>query len=351
MIDQDVQCPKVESGSAGNQHAGACTPYVRARRRGRSVARVALALAIVAGIAAADEYPTHPIRLLVGFSAGGGLDISCRHWAQRLSTRMGQQVVVENRPGASGELAVRQAMASKPDGYTLVCLSGSNTISSSKPNPPFDILNDVVPVIQMTRFTFALYVNPSLPVKSVAELIAYAKARPGQLNYGSVGTGSTPHLAFELLKIHTGMDIVHVPFKGTAQTASAVMAGDIQVGLDAIAAVKGHFDSGRLRPLAVVSAKRTPSLANLVGMEEAGVAGVDIGAFSGVAAPAKTPRPVIDLLNRHLNSILQEPETRAAFLAQGYDPAGGSPEDFHRVLADEVATWSRVIRAVDIRFE
>jgi tripartite-type tricarboxylate transporter receptor subunit TctC len=122
-------------------------------------------------------------------------------------------VVVENRPGASGELAVRQAMASKPDGYTLVCLSGSNTISSSKPNPPFDILNDVVPVIQMTRFTFPLYVNPSLPVKSVAELIAYAKARPGQLNYGSVGTGSTPHLAFELLKIYTRMDIVHVPFK------------------------------------------------------------------------------------------------------------------------------------------
>ena len=307
--------------------------------------------ALTAGAVTAQSAFKGPLKILVGFSAGGGLDISCRHWAQRLSTRVGQQVVVENRPGASGELAVRQAMASKPDGYTLVCLSGSNTISSSKANPPFDILNDVVPVIQMTRFTFALYVNPSLPIKSVAELIAYAKARPGQLNYASVGTGSTPHLAFELLKIHTGMDIVHVPFKGTAQTASAVMAGDIQVGLDALAAVKGHFDSGRLRPLAVVSAKRTALLPNLVGMEEAGVAGIDIGAFSGVAVPAKTPRSIIDLLNRHLNTILQEPETRATFLVQGYDPAGGSPEDFHRVLADEVATWSRVIRAVDIRFE
>ena len=311
----------------------------------------ALVLAIACGTAFAEEYPTHPVRLLVGFSAGGGLDISCRHWAQRLSIRLGQQVVVENRPGASGELAVKQAIASKPDGYTLACLSGSNTISSSKPDPPFDIVNDVAPVIQMTRFTFALYVNPSLPVTNVAGLIAYAKAHPGKLNYGSVGTGSTPHLAFELLKMHTGMDIVHVPFKGTAQTASAVMAGDIQVGLDAIAAVKGHFDSGRLRPLAVVSAKRTPSLPSLVGMEEAGVTGLDIAAFSGVAAPAKTPRPIIDLLNRQLNSILQEPETRATFLAQGYDPAGGSPEDFRRVLGDEVATWSRVIRAAELKFE
>jgi tripartite-type tricarboxylate transporter receptor subunit TctC len=320
-------------------------------RRKRWIACVVVAIALVSATAAADEYPTHPIRLLVGFSAGGGLDISCRHWAQRLSTRIGQQVIVENRPGASGELAVKQAMASKPDGYTLVCLSGSNTISSSKPNPPFDIVNDVAPVIQMTRFTFALYVNPQVPVKSVAELITYAKARPGQLNYASVGTGSTPHLAFELIKLHTGMDIVHVPFKGTAQTASAVMAGDIQVGLDAIAAVKGHFDSGRLRPLAVISAKRTPSLPSLVGMEEAGVAGIDISAFSGVAAPAKTPRPVIDLLNRHLNSILQEPETRTTFLAQGYEPAGGTAEDFHRVLAEEVATWSRIVRVADIRFE
>jgi tripartite-type tricarboxylate transporter receptor subunit TctC len=206
-------------------------------------------------------------------------------------------------------------------------------------------------VLAIACGTASAYVNPSLPVTNVAGLIAYAKAHPGKLNYGSVGTGSTPHLAFEVLKMHTGMDIVHVPFKGTAQTASAVMAGDIQVGLDAIAAVKGHFDSGRLRPLAVVSAKRTPSLPSLVGMEEAGVTGLDIAAFSGVAAPAKTPRPIVDLLNRQLNSILQEPETRATFLAQGYDPAGGSPEDFRRVLGDEVATWSRVIRAAELKFE
>ena len=317
----------------------------------RWLAGVALMLASLAGAAAMEDYPTRPIKLLVGFSAGGGLDISCRHWAQRLSTRIGQPVVVENRPGASGELAVKQAMASKPDGYTLVCLSGSNTISSSKPSPPFDILKDVIPVIQMTHFTFVLYVNPSLPVKTVAELIAYAKAHPGQLNYGSVGTGSTPHLAFEYLKLHTGIDIVHVPFKGTAQTASAVIAGDIQVGLDAIAAVKGHFDAGTLRPLAVISAKRTPSLPGIVGMEETGIAGVDIGSFSGVALPAGTPRPVVDLLNRHFNAILQEPETRAMFFAQGYEPAGGAPEDFHRVLAADVATWSRVIRAANISFD
>jgi len=324
-------------------------------RAPRGLRRWHLLLLVVAACTfdatAADEYPARPIHLLVGFSPGGGLDISCRHWAQRLSARVGQPVIVENRPGASGELSVKQAMASKPDGYTLVCLSGSNTISASKPNPPFDIRTDLDPVIQMTRFTFVLYVNPSLPVKSLAELVAYAKAHPGQLNYGSVGLGSTPHLMMEVIRQHTGIDIVHVPFKGTAQAAAAVMAGDVQIGLDAPAAVKGHFDAGQLRPLVVVSARRTPLLPNVPGLEEAGLPGLDMGAFSGVAAPAKTPRSIVDLLNRQLNEVLQEPETRALFASQGYEVAGGTPEDFRRTLARDVATWSRVIRDANVRFE
>jgi tripartite-type tricarboxylate transporter receptor subunit TctC len=320
--------------------------------RTRWLAVLALACAFVcATAAAADEYPNKPIHLLVGFSPGGGLDISCRHWAQELSTRLGQPVVVENKPGASGEIAVKAMITSNPDGYTLACLSGSNTISSSKPNAPFDILKDVAPVIQMTRFTFVVYVNPSLPVKTFPELVAYAKSNPGKLNYGSVGIGSTPHLAFEVLKQSMGVNFVHVPFKGTSQAMSAVLSGEVQVGLDAIAAVKQHFDAGQLRPLAVISAKRTPSLPGVPGMDEVGVKGVDINAFSGVAAPAKTPKAVVDLLNRHLNAILREPETRKVFQAQGYEPAGGSPEDFHRVLAQDVATWSKVIRAAAIKFE
>lgn len=311
-----------------------------------------LALLLLAAFTArADDYPSRPIKLLVGFSPGGGLDISCRHWAQRLSERIGQPVVVENRPGASGELSVKQAMVSKPDGYTLVCLSGSNTISSAKPGAPFDIRTDVTPVIQMTHFTFALYVNPKMPVKSFADLRAYASAHPGELNYGSVGTGSTPHLAFELLKLHTGIDIVHVPYKGTAQTTAAAIAGDIQVGLDAIAALKGHFDAGTLRPIAVVSAKRSAALPNVAGMEEADVPGVDIGSFSGVAAPANTPNAVIELLNRHFNAILREPATRAMFATQGYEPAGGSPDDFRRTLARDVEQWARVIREANVKFD
>jgi tripartite-type tricarboxylate transporter receptor subunit TctC len=316
----------------------------------RAMAWVAL-VACTFGASAAEEYPVRPIHLLVGFSPGGGLDISCRHWAQRLSARLGQAVVVENRPGASGELAVKQAIASKPDGYTLVCLSRSNTISASKPNPPFDIRSDVDPVIQMTRFTFVLYVNPSLPVTSFAELVAYAKAHPGELNYGSVGLGSTPHLMFEVIKQQAHIDVVHVPFKGTSQAAAAVMAGDVQVGLDAPAAVKGHFEAGQLRPLAVVSAKRAASLPHVPGMQEAGLPGLDMGAFSGVAAPAKTPRAIVDLLNRNLNEVLKELETRALFAAQGYEVAGGTPEDFRRTLEHDVATWSAVIRAANIRFE
>jgi tripartite-type tricarboxylate transporter receptor subunit TctC len=321
-------------------------------RPARVAALVALGLCICTfGATAADDYPVRPIHLLVGFSPGGGLDISCRHWAERLASRLGQPIVVENRPGASGELAVRQAIAAKPDGYTLVCLSGSNTISASKPTPPFDIRTDVEPVIQMTRFTFVLYVNPSLPVKSFAQLVAYAKAHPGQLNYGSVGLGSTPHLMMEVIKRETGIDAVHVPFKGTAQAAAAVMAGDVQIGLDAPAAVKGYFEAGKLRPLAVVSAKRTPTLPGVPGMDELGEKGVDMGAFSGVAAPAKTPRAIVDRLNRELNAVLQEPETRALFRTQGYEVAGGTPEDFRRTLERDVATWSRVIREQKIQFD
>ena len=321
-------------------------------RRARVAALIAFGLALCTFDAiAADDYPARPIHLLVGFSPGGGLDISCRHWAERLGARIGQPVVVENRPGASGELAVRQAIAARPDGYTLVCLSGSNAISASKPTPPFDIRADVEPVIQMTRFTFVLYVNPSLPVKSFAELVAYAKAHPGQLNYASVGLGSTPHLMFEVIKRDAGIDVVHVPFKGTSQAAQAVMAGDVQVGLDAPAAVKGYFEGGRLRPLAVVAAKRTPTLPDVPGMDELGLKGVDMGAFSGVAAPARTPRAIVDRLNRELNAVLQEPETRAIFAQQGYEVAGGTPEEFRHTLERDVATWSRVIREQNIKFD
>ena len=310
-----------------------------------------LAIALIAPVAAAQDYPSQPIKLLVGFAPGGGLDISCRLWAQKLSARVGQPVVVENRPGASGELAVKQAITAKPDGYTLVCLSGSNPISSAKPNAPFDIRTEIAPVIQMNKFTFVLYMAPSLPIRTVPELIAYAKANPGKLNYASVGTGSTPHLAFEFLKMQTGMDIVHVPFKGTAQTSAAIIAGDVQVGLDAVAALRPHFDAGTLRPIGVVSAKRTSLLPAIPGMQESGVANVDIESFSGVGAPAGTPRAVVDMLNRHFNAILLEADVRAAFAAQGYEVGGGTADDFRRVLAADVDNWSRVIRAANVKFD
>ena len=312
----------------------------------------ALVLAVAAATAALGaDYPSQPIKLIVGFSPGGGLDISCRHWAQRVGARLGQSVVVENRPGASGEIAVKQAIIARPDGYTLVCLSGSNTISSAKPAPPFDIRTDVSPIVQMTHFTFVLYVNPKVPAKTFADLVAYSKAHPGKLNYGSVGTGSTPHLAFEYLKMQTGLDAVHVPYKGTAQTAAAAIAGDIDIVLDAIAALKPHFDAGTLRPIAVVSAKRTPMLPDVPGMQESGVSGVDIVSFSGVAAPPKTPAAIVERLNREFNAVLAEPETRPMFFTQGYEVAGGTPQDFARALADDVGRWSAVIKAAKITFD
>jgi tripartite-type tricarboxylate transporter receptor subunit TctC len=312
---------------------------------------IAAVLLSTAGAVSAADYPSRPIRFVVGFAAGGGLDISCRYWGQKLTARTGQQVIVDNRPGAASELAVKLAMAATPDGYNLLCASPSATILSSKPNPPFDFRTGVAPVIQMTQFAFVLYVNPKTLVNSVKELIAYAKARPGQLNYGSVGTGSTTHLAFELLKQAAGIDVVHVPFKGTAQTSVAVISGEIQVGLDAGAAVKAHFDAGRLRPIGVISAKRSSTLPNVEGMQEAGVAGVNVIAWSGIVAPAKTPKKLIDTLNAHFNAILKEQDVKTFFFNQGYEPAGGTAEEFGRLLAEEVATWSRVIRAAKIRFD
>ena len=316
--------------------------------------RRGFALVLAAALATAAlgaEYPSQPVKLIVGFSPGGGLDISCRHWAQRVGARLGQPVVVENRPGASGEIAVKQVMNARPDGYTLVCLSGSNTISSAKGAPPFDIRTDVTPIVQMTHFTFVLYVNPKVPAKTFAQLVAYSKAHPGKLNYGSVGTGSTPHLAFEYLKMQTGLDAVYVPYKGTAQTAAAAIAGDVDIGLDAIAALKPHFDAGTLRPIAVVSAKRTPMLPDVPGMQESGVSGVDIGSFSGVAAPAKTPSAIVELLNREFNAVLAEPETRPIFFSQGYEVAGGTPREFARMLAEDVGRWSAVVKAAKITFD
>jgi tripartite-type tricarboxylate transporter receptor subunit TctC len=303
------------------------------------------------GTAAAADYPTRPIRFLVGFPAGGGLDISCRFWGQKLTARVGQQAIVDNRPGAASELAVKMAIAAPPDGYTLLCASASTTISSSKPKPPFDMRTDVAPVIQMTQFTFVFFVNPAVPAKSMADLVALAKAKPKQLNYGSVGPGSTTHLAFEVFKLATGVDIVHVPYKGTAQTTAAAIGGEIQVGLDAVAALKPHLDAGRLRPLAVVSAKRSSTMPGVPGMQEAGIAGVNVTGWSGVVAPAKTPKNVIAALNAHYNEILKEADVKANFANLGYETAGGSPQDFGRHLAEEVATWSTVIRAAKITFE
>ncbi|MCC6535775.1 MAG: tripartite tricarboxylate transporter substrate binding protein [Burkholderiales bacterium] len=297
------------------------------------------------------DYPARPIRLVVGFAPGGGLDMSCRYWGQKLTARTGQQVIVDNRPGAASELAVKLVIAAPADGHTLLCTSPSATILSSKPKPAFDIRSAVAPVIQMTQYSFAIYVNPALPVKSMKDLVAYARSRPGQLNYGSVGAGSTTNLAFELIKMATGIDIVHVPYKGTAQTTAAAIGGEIQVGLDAAAAVRPHFEAGRLRPIGVSTLRRSPAQPNLPAMEEAGIAGVNVVGWSGLTAPARTPGERVQALSAHFNAILKEDDVKAQFANLGYETAGGTPQDFGRLLADEVATWSKVIKAANIQFD
>lgn len=332
-----------------NMHPG-CTLVGGSGRNFRGLLFAALWLG-AAGMAAAADYPVKPIRFVAGFAAGGGLDISCRLWAQKLSTALGQPIVVENRPGASSELAVKHVMASPADGYTILCTSASAGISSAKLSPPFDIRTDLAPVIQMTQFTYAFYVSPKMQVKSIAELIAHAKANPGKTNYASVGIGSTPHLAFELFKLATGIDITHIPFKGTSQGSAAIMAGEVQFGLDGASSLKPHFESGRLLPLAVISAQRAPALPDVMSMRDAGIAGVDVISWTGLTAPLKTPRDIVSMLNAQYNTILREPEIKAAFFKLGYETAGGSPEDMARLIAREVDDWSRVIRVAKIQFD
>ncbi len=328
---------------------------IRTRQAAGVIRRATLCAALLASslpaAAVAADFPIKPMRYVLGFAAGGAADLVCRAWGAKLTAATGQQVVVENRPGAASELAIKHVMAAPADGYTLLCTTASAGILSAKLKASFDLRTDLAPVIQMTSSTFVFYISPSLPVKSIQELIAYSKARPGKINYGSVGVGSTTHLAFEVFKQSTGLDIVHIPFKGTAQTSVAVMSGEIQVGLDAATVLKPHFDSGKLRPLAVISARRTPTLPEVVGMQEAGIANVDVVAWNGLTAPLKTPREVIDVLNRHYNEFLKDPEFRAFHFKQGFEAEGGSPEVLARRIASEVEAWSRVIRALKIEFD
>ena len=302
-----------------------------------------LALA-VCGPASAQSFPNRPVRFIVGFTPGGGVDINARLLAARMSDYLGQQVVVENKPGAGTNIANEYVAKSMPDGYTLLFNSAAFAVNLALyKNPPY-ALRDFAPVSVFSESVNLLAVSASLPTKSVRDLVAMAKERPGSLNYSSAGAGTSQHMAAELFKLRTGTNIVHVPYKGSAPALTALIAGEVQLSFSNTVAVNQHVKSGRLRALAVAGPKRTDVLPDVPTMKEAGVEGVEVPLWFGLLAPAGTPREIVQLLAANVTKAGHAPDLRQKMIDQGADPVGNTPEEFQRQLDREVASWMEVVK-------
>ena len=309
------------------------------------MAAAGLGAAACAGICTAQSYPYKPIRFLVGFPPGGTSDILARTIGQKLAESFGQQVVIENRPGAGGNIGAEAAAKSAPDGYTIFMSTTSQAISVSlysKLN--YDLVRDFAPIIQAVNYTNLLVVHPSLPVRSVKELIALAKARPGELNYGTAGNGTPPHMTGELFNSFTGVKLQHVPYRGGAPAIADLLGGQITIMFDNVPPLLPHVQAGNMRPLAVTSLKRISVLRDVPTLDEAGLRGFDSVAWNGVLAPAGTPKEVIARLNTEIVRILNLPDVRERLSSQGADPVGGTPEQFAALIRGEIQKWAKVIR-------
>ena len=303
-----------------------------------------------AGAATAQAYPTKPPRLIVPQSAGGSTDQVARPLAQQMGAALGQSVIVDNRPGAGSVIGTDVVAKSAPDGYTLLAVAASFSMSPSLYKKlPFDPIRDFAPISLLSSLPNILVVHPSLPVKSVKELIAFTKARPGQLNFGSSGMATGTRMSMELLKHMTGIEMVHVPYKGGAPSVTALMSGEVQVTLATISTALPHVKSGRLRALAVSTARRSPAAPEVPAIAESGVPGYDYASWIGLLAPAKTPPAIISRLNAEAVKALQTPEIKAILAAEGSEPVGNSPEQFAAILMTEVARWAKVVKAAGIK--
>jgi tripartite-type tricarboxylate transporter receptor subunit TctC len=312
----------------------------------------ALGFTVPAQTATAQNYPARPIRLIVPFPPGGGTDITARAVAQKLGESWGQTVVVDNRPGANGTIGVDIAARSAPDGYTFTMISSSHAVNTSLyAKQPYDLLKDLAPITQATSQPYAFVINPSVSAKSVKELIAIAKAKPGALNYGSSGTGGISHLAGALLGSLTGTDLVHVPYKGGAPATIDVISGQIQMLFGTLLLTGPHIKAGRLRVLAVTTPQRWPGTPELPTMQEAGVPGCVITQWYGMLAPAKTPQPVVTKLNKEIARLLHQPDVKEKLAADGADAVGNTPEQFGAHIKSEVAKYGKLVKQIGLKAE
>ena len=308
------------------------------------LAFAALSALAMAGAFAADDYPTRPIRMIVGFAPGGGTDLTARPIAQKLSELLKQQVIVENRPGAAGNIATEQVARAAPDGYTLLM----GTIAALAINPSlygnlkYDPETDFAPVIQVVDATNVLVLHPSVRADSVRELIALAKLK--SLSAGSSGIGATGHLSIELFNLMAGVKLVHVPYKGGGPAMGDLVGGQVQLIFATTASAIPQIKAGRIKGIAVTTARRSALMPDLPTLSEAGLPGFDANNWYGIVAPARTPRAIIDLLNAEVTKILGMPDLKATLFNQGLDPAPGSPEQFGAYIRSERIKWARVIR-------
>jgi tripartite-type tricarboxylate transporter receptor subunit TctC len=335
-------CPDRNEGAAVN------VPFLTRRLCAASFVLAWLPVTALAQPRSPDGYPRKPVRVLVGSPAGSGSDVMMRAIAVKLTDQWGQSVVVDNRAGATGAISIQLTAQAVPDGYTLATLSAQNVAAMALKTVTTDIPRELAPVVLMITQPYLLVVTPGLPVGSVKELIAYAKGKP--LVFASSGTGSVVHLGMELFKYMAGVDMTHVPYKGSGQSMVDVMSGRVQLAITNTLTATPLVRNGRLRALAVTSAQRVPAFPDLPTIAEAGVPGYELGSWYGLIAPARTPPALVLLLNREIGQLMNSPEVKGKLSADGAEAApANTPAQFRNVIVNEVAKWEKVVKALDIK--
>jgi tripartite-type tricarboxylate transporter receptor subunit TctC len=321
------------------------------RRRFLHLAAGAATLPAVSRVARAQAYPTRPVRIMVGFPPGGGADIVARLMAQWLSERLGQQFIVENRPGAAGNIAVEGLVRAPPDGYTLAIVNTNNSINAALYDKlSFNLIRDIMPVAGLTSDPMLVVVSPSVAARTVPEFIAYAKANPGKINMASGGNGSVQHVAGELFKMMAGVDFTHVPYRGAGPALTDLIGGQVHVMFDVTTSSIEHIRSGQLRALAVTTATRVQSMPDIPSVSES-VPGYEATANRGIGVPKNTPSDIVDKLNKEINAGLGDPKMVVRIAELGGGPLAGSPADFGRLLTQEVEKWGNVVKFASLKAE
>ena len=316
-----------------------------------AAALLAPLLTLVAGTAAAQKYPTKPVRIIVPFAPGGGSDFIARFTAQRLTDALGSQVIVENRPGAGGLLGIEQGVKSDPDGYTLTLIASSYTVNAALYPLKYDPLADITPVVQISQGPMIVIANPKFPAKSTRELINLAKQKPGTINFASAGQGSITHMVAELFQSMAGIKMNHVPYKGTGPALTDTISGQTDIFFSSTATALPHVKSGRLRAIAVTTAKRLPAEPEVPTIAESGVKDFDVVLWHGLIGPKNLPRPVVERVNAEVNKILKIRETAAQLETDGVAPAGGSDKQFRDQIAKEIALWKGVVAKTGVKVQ